>query len=179
MKTATKILLFLILLAMVSCRKPATYPIEPSIAFSNFLLELNPNTGKTERGVLEITYQDGDGDIGLNPQDTFPPFNFGSPFYYNLIIKYFEKQNGTFVEVPLLSWNPDSLRFDTLTFNARIPNLTPKNGNKNIKGIIQDTLFINNPLSSFDTIRFSVYLYDRAMHKSNEVTTPAIVRINK
>lgn len=179
MKTATKILLFLIPLAVVSCRKPETYPIEPSIAFSNFLLELNANTGKTERGVLEITYKDGDGDIGLNPQDTFPPFNFGSPFYYNLIIKYFEKQNGTFVEVPLLSWNPDSLRYDTLTFNARIPNLTPKNGNKNIKGVIQDTMFINNPLSTYDTIRFLVYLYDRAMHKSNEITTPEIVRINK
>ncbi len=177
MKSTAKILFILITIATVSCRKTETYPIEPQIEFSNFLLEINPNTGKSERGILEITYKDGDGDIGLNPADTFAPYNYGSPYYYNMIIKYYEKQNGVFKEVPLLAWNPDSLRYDTLTFNVRIPNITPKTGNKNIKGVIQDTMFIYNPLSDFDTIKFSVYIYDRALHKSNEITTPEIVRI--
>jgi hypothetical protein len=177
MKSTAKILFILISIATFSCRKTETYPIEPQIEFSKFLLEINPVTGKSERGILEIKYKDGDGDIGLNPSDTFAPYNFGSPYYYNMIIKYYEKQNGVFKEVPLLAWNPDSLRYDTLTFNVRIPDITPKTGNKNIKGIIQDTMFIYNPLSDFDTIKFSVYIYDRALHKSNEITTPEIVRI--
>ncbi len=176
MKTTAKILFILIIVITISCRKHETYPVVPAIEFSKFLLEVNTNTGKTERGVLEISYKDGDGDIGLNPSDTFAPYNFGSPYYYNMIIKYYEKQNGIFKEVPLLAWDTDSLRYDTLTFNARIPNLTPTNGNKNIKGIIQDTMFIYNPLSQFDTIKFSVFIYDRALHKSNIVTTPEIVR---
>ena len=179
MKTVAKVLFILFVLTVASCREKETFPIEPAITFSNFLLELDTVTGITQRGILELNYTDGDGDIGLDPSDTFPPFNPGSPYYYNMIIKYFEKQNGTFVEVPLLSWNPDSLRYDTLTFNARIPNLTPESGDKNIKGIIQDTMFIYNPLSQFDTIRFSVFIYDRALHKSNVVTTPEIIRYQK
>ena len=33
---------------------------------------------------MEITYKDGDGDIGLNPADTFAPYNYGSPYYYKV-----------------------------------------------------------------------------------------------
>ena len=93
---------------------------------------------------------------------------------FTLLLNY-ERQNGTFVEVPLLSWNPDTQKYDTITFNGRFPNLTPEHGNKAIKGVIQDTLYVNNPLSDFDTIKFKVSIYDRALHKSNEVETPMVV----
>ncbi len=176
MKTTTKILFILLAIWATSCKKPESYPIVPSIEFSKFLVESDTVTGIAQRGILEISFKDGDGDIGLDPSDTLPPFNLGSVYYYNMIIKYYEQQHGSFVEVPLLSWNSDSLHYDTLTFNARIPNLTPKYGNKSIKGIIQDTMFIYNPLSHFDTIRFSVFIYDRALHKSNVVFTPPILR---
>jgi hypothetical protein len=163
----------------LSCRKFEEFPVEPAIKFEDFLLEYNLETGKTERGVLIFSYTDGDGDLGLDNDDLNPPFNIGSPYYYNLIIKYFEKQNGTFVEVPLLVWNPDSARFDTLTFNTRFPKLLPEIVDKPIKGVFNDTLFILNPLSSYDTIKFSAYIYDRALHKSNTIETPEIVRISK
>ena len=158
-----------------SCRKFEEYPIEPVITYDNFTLLLNPQTGKTERGVLSISYTDGDGDLGLKPRDTFPPFNRGSEYYYNFIVKYYEKQNGEFVEVPLLSWNPDEQKYDTITFNSRFPWLTPDHGNMAIKGVIQDTMYVNNPLSDFDTIKFKVSIYDRALHLSNEIETPEIV----
>ena len=160
---------------MVSCRKFEEYPIEPVITFDNFTLLLNSQTGTTERGVLSIGYTDGDGDLGLNTGDTLPPFDKNGNYYYNFIVKYYERQNGTFVEVPLLSWNPDTQKYDTITFNGRFPNLTPEHGNKAIKGVIQDTLYVNNPLSDFDTIKFKVSIYDRALHKSNEVETPMVV----
>ncbi len=159
-----------------ACRKFETFPIEPAISFKEFLVEFNPETGITERGVLKFDYTDGDGDLGLEPWDTLPPYHRQGSYYYNLIIKYYEKQYGEFVEVPLLSWNPDSLYYDTITFNGRIPNLSPESGNMNIKGEIQDTLFIYNPLSDFDTIKFGVYIYDRALHSSNEIETGEIIR---
>jgi hypothetical protein len=138
---------------------------------------MNTSTGITERGVLVFDYKDGNGDLGLSTRDTLFPFNRSSKYYYNLIIKYFEKQNGVFVEVPLLSWNADSARFDTLTFNSRFPVLTPESGNQAIKGVFEDTLFIYNPLSSFDTIKFEAYIYDRSLNQSNTISTNEIVRV--
>ncbi|UBM62476.1 hypothetical protein LA303_00505 [Candidatus Sulfidibacterium hydrothermale] len=179
MKTGAKIGLILLLpalLCMVSCQNKEDYPIIPQIHFSRFLLEVDTAAHVARRGVLEFTFEDGDGDIGLPANYLQPPFDPGSKYYYNLIIKYFEKQNGKFVEVPLLSWNPDSGRYDTITFNARIPWLTPDLGDKSISGTIQDTLFLDNPLSDYDTIMFTFFIYDRALHKSNVDSTPPIVR---
>lgn len=180
MKISAKIGLILIGVIgtlLFSCRKFEEYPIEPVITFDNFTLLLNSQTGTTERGVLSIGYTDGDGDLGLNTSDTLPPFDRNGNYYYNIIVKYYERQNGTFVEVPLLSWNPDTQKYDTITFNGRFPNLTPEHGNKAIKGVIQDTLYVNNPLSDFDTIKYKVSIYDRALNKSNEVETSEIVVI--
>jgi len=179
MKYATKILILILVLssAILSCRKFEEFPNEPAITYNNFTVLFNPQTGITERGVIRFSYTDGDGDLGLDKGDTLPPFDKDSEYYYNLIIKYFEKQNGIFVEVPLLSWNVDSMYFDTLTFNSRFPVLTPESGNQAIKGIFNDTLFIYNPLSTFDTIKFKAYIIDRAFNKSNEIETGEIIRV--
>ena len=180
MKYTTKILILVLLVGLVvlSCRKFEDFPDIPAITYDNFVVLMNTQTGITERGVLVFSYTDGDGDLGLDKGDTLPPFNRKSEYYYNLIIKYFEKQNGTFVEVPLLSWNSDSSNYDTLTFNSRFPILTPESGNQAIKGVFEDTLFIYNPLSDFDTIKFKAYIYDRALNKSNEIETSEIVRVH-
>ncbi|MFK5857475.1 MAG: hypothetical protein QM503_15200 [Bacteroidota bacterium] len=179
MKYAAKILILLLIVGSVvlSCRKFEDFPDIPAITYSNFVVLMNPQTGITERGVLVFSYTDGNGDLGLSKGDTLPPYDRDSEYYYNLIIKYFEKQNGTFVEVPLLSWNSDSSYFDTLTFNSRFPVLTPFSGNQAIKGVFEDTLFIYNPLSSFDTIKFKAYIIDRAFNKSNEIETGEIIRV--
>jgi hypothetical protein len=182
MKVSTKIgliLLFLLGIIVVSCQKFDDFPPEPRIEYQSFLLEFNTQTGITERGVLAISYTDGDGDIGLRPRDTFPPYNFGSKYYYNLIIDYYEMQFGEWIKVPLVTWNPDKQEYDTLTFNARMPILTPPSGAQPIKGTIQDTLYIYNPLSEFDTIKFSAYIVDRALNESNTVETPPIVRVSE
>jgi len=182
MRLSTKITLILFLFGIFlfsTCSKFVDYPIEPQIEYNNFLLEFNQETGITERGVLFISYTDGDGDLGLRPRDTFPPFNYGSEYYYNMVIDYYEKQNGKWELVPLVFPNPGTGENDTLTFSVRIPYLTPFGGNQSIKGVIQDTMFLYNPLSDFDTIKFSVYIIDRALHKSNTVETPEIVRISK
>lgn len=156
-----------VLFVMEACLNQEDFPVEPWIRFNGFA-KIIDSTGIDNRGILEIYYQDGDGDIGLTQNDTLPPYD------YNLFIRYFEKKNGQFEEVFLTFFNKETQTVDTINMNARIPMLTPSGKNKAIKGIIQDTLFINNYSSPYDTILFEVYIIDRALHESNRVTTPEI-----
>jgi len=179
MKLSSKIQLFLIIILMtasVSCRKVEKFPDEPSIEYMNFTRIYNPDLDLYDRGVLQFSFEDGDGDIGLNSGDTFSPFNSTSPYYYNLIITYFEMQNGELTEVPILWFNPQTEQYDTLSLSSRIPNLTPEGVNKAISGEIFDTLFIYNFNSNYDTIKFDAYIIDRALNKSNTISTPVFVR---
>ncbi len=145
-----------------SCMKKETYPDIPQIEFAGWTSIFD--TGQfAKKGILAITFKDGNGDIGLNPGDTFPPYNKQGDYYYNYLIGYFEKQAGEYVKIDL---DPP--------FSARIPVLTPDNPNKAIKGLIVDTLSMN-PHPLFDTIRFELYIYDRALHQSNIIYTPDII----
>lgn len=161
----------LILLVMVSCKKYEEYPPEPTVEFLNFVV-LSDSNGIDQQGVLSFAYTDGDGNIGLYAYDTIAPYD------YNLFIKYFEQQNGVFKEILLITANTindSTIIYDTATFNGRIPILTPAGKNKSIRGEIEDTLFVNNPLSPYDTIKFEVYIVDRDLNKSNVISTPPIV----
>ncbi|MDP1622398.1 MAG: hypothetical protein Q8M08_08660 [Bacteroidales bacterium] len=145
-----------------SCMKKEVFPDIPEIAFQNFTLEFDTGI-YAKRGFLTISFKDGNGDIGLRPDQKSPPFDTGSIYYYNFIIDYFEKQNGNFVKIDL-----------TPPYNARIPYLTPDDPNKAIKGIIVDTLILN-PLPLHDTVKFKFFIYDRALNKSNMDSTPPII----
>ncbi len=155
--------LFLLVLGFSSCLKRNDFPDEPQIEYLDFVKYQNTQ-GKDSIGVLKFKFTDGDGDIGLDQQDTFPPFDISSQYYYNFYVKYFEKQNGNIVEVIL-----------PLPNNSRIPNITPVGQNKTLEGEIEVALYINNPTSSFDTIKFEAYIFDRALHQSNTIVTPEII----
>jgi hypothetical protein len=151
-----------------SCMKKEVYPDIPVIAFQDFTLMYGSRI-YPDSGLLTISFKDGDGDIGLRTDQKAPPFDTGSIYYYNYIIDYYEKQNGTFVK----------RIFDTASnsaFNSRIPYLTPNDPNKAIKGIIENTLdFHLMPAPVYDTIKLKFYIYDRALHKSNVDSTPPII----
>jgi hypothetical protein len=150
------------MLIFSSCMKKEVFPETPQIAFQSFVPVFD--TGKyATRGFLTISFKDGDGDIGLKEDETQPPFDTGSIYYYNYVIDYYEKQNGSFVRVDFL-----------IPFSTRIPYLTPEDPNKAIKGIIVDTLMLN-PKPAHDTIKFKFFIYDRALHKSNVDSTPPII----
>ncbi len=145
-----------------SCIKKEVFPDIPEIAFQGFTTEYD-SAGHATRGFLTIAFKDGNGDIGLRPDQINPPFDTGSIYYYNYIIDYYEKQNGTYVKVPLIP-----------SYNARIPYLTPDDANKAIKGIIVDSLELN-PVPVYDTIKFKFYIYDRGLNKSNVDSTPPVI----
>jgi hypothetical protein len=158
------ILFFLAVLftAFSGCMKKQSYSDTPEIGYLGF--ELIYDTAQVVRtGILSISYQDGNGDIGLSPSDTFPPYQRNGQYYYNYVITYFEKQNGVFKQVDL-----------TIPFSLRIPVLTPDDPNKAIKGYILDTIGLYPP-PLHDTIKFEAFIYDRALNKSNVITTPEII----
>jgi hypothetical protein len=152
----------LVLMTTTSCLKKEEFPIVPQIKYEGFDLEFDSGM-YAKRGYLTISFKDGDGDIGLFPEQKQPPFDTGSIYYYNYHIDYYERRMGTFVKIDL---DP--------SFNARIPYLTPSDPNKAIKGIIVDTLQLN-PAPVYDTIKFKFCIYDRALHRSNYDSTPPIV----
>jgi len=149
------------ILLVSSCVKQEEFSDIPEISLRPFVLLFD--TGQyAVKGILSFDFQDGNGDIGLNPGDTFVPYNRGGNYYYNLVIRYFEKRDTGYVEVVL---NPP--------FSARIPVLNPDYPGKAIKGFISDTLTMD-PSPAFDTVRFECFIYDRALNKSNILTTPDI-----
>lgn len=166
MKAFSKIQLFLpiiVFAVLFSCKKPETYPIEPTIAFGSFT-KIQNVLGKDDKGILKISFIDGDGDIGLAPEDTLAPYNLGSTYYYNFFIDYYEKQNGVYTKVEL-----------PMTNNSRIPVILPDGETKSVKGDIEVELNINNPFSAFDTIYYEASICDRALHISNVIKTPDII----
>lgn len=144
-----------------SCKKEEKYPVIPHIEFLSLEDIRSESSGMDVR--LTFKFQDGDGDIGLDEDDTDSPFDTASVYYYNCFISYFEKQNGEFVKVELPS-----------TLNMRIPRLSDYD-EESIEGEIYLDMYANNPFSTFDTIRYELYIVDRALNRSNTITTSEFI----
>lgn len=136
-----------------SCLDKQTASPVPLIAFNDF--QANKDTAN-----LFLDFTDGDGDIGLTQSDTVAPNN------YNCFITYYEKQKGTWVKRDL-----------PVEFNYRIPIINTTTKKKKLTGIIKIELkpFYYDPFSKFDTIKYELYIVDRAFNKSNVIETPEII----
>ena len=180
MKNSCIIGLLLLALAVLSCQKSVEYPIEPKITYEGFTYLFNADSTFSGEGIISFSYTDGDGDLGLNDEDTLPPFGFHDTHYYNMVIDYLKSVNGVFVKTPLLSphvpTNPaDTLvLYDTVTFNARFKRLRDSEEPKAISGTMEYKLTVQNPFSPQDTVKFEIHILDRALHESNVIQTEAI-----
>lgn len=163
--------IYMVALAMVlnSCKKDEQFPVEPAIKFKS-LEKFSDANGVDTALVLTITFTDGDGDIGLKAEDVNPPFDPGSEYYYNLYATYFIEQGGVFVPLPVSAVN-----------GYRIPYIENSSSNKAISGEIKIDLEILglNLIAPEGNFRFEVYIYDRALHKSNVITTDQIYLKNQ
>ncbi|MES2836294.1 MAG: hypothetical protein V4667_02130 [Bacteroidota bacterium] len=155
MKIGLKIVLLFSFIALVAfaCKRKDNVPDEPQIIFKDFLV-----LGDSAKLIIKFT--DGDGDLGLSDSDTEPPYDF------NTFITYYEKQNGTFVARDL-----------PFPFNYRIPVLNNSGRKKELNGELQITIAPTyyDPFSSYDTIKYSIYIQDKALNKSNVIETNEIV----
>lgn len=146
-------------LALVGCLKTEEFPVEPRISLKS-MAYLGDSL------VVTISFTDGDGDIGLSDDMTQPPFNSGSVYYNNLFYHSEKLVDGV--------WEDQELPY---AYRTKV--LTPEGQNKALDGEITiglaPPIFPVFPIETGDTCRFRIQLYDRALHESNLVYTPAIV----
>ncbi len=154
--------LFVVLL-LSSCFKSEEYPIEPII--SDPIFAFSGDSAK-----LTFSFTDGDGDIGLAPEDTLAPFNPDSYFHYNLHLDYYEKDD-------VNGWERGrDIDGDSIVFQYRLKPIVVKGKARGIKGTMDVTIInFSNPFSTeSDTIKYTIKLIDKALHESNVIETPEI-----
>lgn len=149
---------FLAALLLVSCWPAENLPAEPMIEFRSFTIHdsIDPLGNPAKAGLLTFYFEDGDGDLGLDP-----PKVPGDPSS-NLFLKLYRQKNGKFVLVtPGEPLYPEELR---------IPFLEPGGQNKILKGTMEVTLLylLYNP---HDTLYYDFWIRDRAGNESNTEKT--------
>lgn len=148
------------LILMHGCFKKVSYPNEPIISEPIVTL-----TG--DSAIVSFTFTDGDGDIGLNDNETAPPYDTSSYYYYNLYLDYYEKDD-------VNGWQRGlDLAGDSISFKYRIERLEIKGKQRGMKGTVDVNISsYRNPFSSqSDTILFKIRLIDRALNVSNTIET--------
>lgn len=166
----------LVIAALYSCKPEESYPPTPELSFEGYD-KIKRENGKDSFITLHLRFKDGDGDIGLTGQDSFPPFSYGQPYYYNLLVDFYSIKNGQEIKITSPFIVPDTLYRDTVQFHQRIANLTPEGRNKAIKGrldVLTPFFIIDISGDVPDSIRYKVTLIDRKLNRSNQVVTPDI-----
>ncbi|GAB3813014.1 hypothetical protein [Pontibacter rugosus] len=175
MKYMLKYSTILLVLAIIvgGCRKEPNYSDVPEITFDR-VEQFTYLVDKTYQDTLYIVvdFQDGDGNLGLsrgvNGKQEGPdfegPFERGSPYYDNFFANLQIKRGNNYISSPL-------------TISGRFPRLSNDDKPETLEGEIKFMIgsFSTLVYPAGDTIRFEVYLYDRALNKSNTVYTDDIV----
>lgn len=155
--------LLLLCLLLGACFKKKHFSDVPAIAFVAF-----QPLGDSAK--ITLSFEDGDGDIGLAADQISAPYDIGSRYHYNLYMVYYEKDD-------VLGWIPGTdFNGDSIVFRNRIlPIYTGKA--KGLEGQIIATIepLYYNPFSSQnDTIKYKIQLIDRALHESSWIETGEI-----
>lgn len=125
---------------------------------------------------LNIRFTDGDGDFGLEPNQTNPPFNLYEEdstinfFYFNLHVDTYYRSEGEWVPVIL----PDG----ALGNNWRIPDLTPEGQSKQLRVLVRVDFSNTNEemlTDEMDTVQYRAVIVDRALNISNEARTEPVI----
>jgi hypothetical protein len=155
--------LLLIIVLLSSCLKQEDFPNRPDVEFIGFFPSSIATNSADSLGFVRFSFTDGDGDLGLGDGDTLGVFAQGQPYYYNLFIHYFEKQNGEYIEV-----------VPPLPFHVRFKRLVAVGGNGSLQGQMDVGVF-GRPGTPYDTIRYEMYIVDRALQHSDTLVTNDIV----
>lgn len=157
------VLAFIVLMIISSCgKKIILYPSEPVITYKDFIRYGDPSNPDSVK--LVVSFTDNEGDVGLDKADTQGIFKYG-----NLFMVYYYDSLGHWA-----AYDPNPAPpFDTLKFSYRVPPLHPQvHDPEPTTGIIYAKQYPF--ISPFKKIKYGVYMYDKAMHKSNTIETPAI-----
>ncbi len=170
----SRIRLSLAVVVMLSgCLKPEEFPDEPILTFKSLeqKYEAVLNDPDPERFIyVTVGFTDGDGDIGLDPQDTLSPFGVGEAHNFNFVCDFKMLIDGQWTDIGS-EW-PN-----------RIKRISPSGQDPTLNGEIivkvgpypEPRVGPVQPILTGDTMRVSVSLEDRSLHMSNTVTSEAFV----
>jgi len=163
---------------MGACFPEPDYPDTPAIGFKSIR---NSPAKLLDTVRVSISFQDGNGDLGLASEDTVPPFQAlqankkPNLFYNNIFVSIYKKVKGVFVPVIFQS--------EGFNLNGRFPLLNPKGKVKPLEGELSYEIlffyafpeFYSPRINLKDTLVFDVQITDRALNKSNTIRTEEIV----
>ncbi len=160
-----------------ACITKPDFAFEPAIGFESIrvqsFFDLN-GFSVVDSAFITISYRDGNGDIGLTPSDTLPPYQrfeedgtTENRFFFNYHCSIERKINGSYQPFPL----PNDANL-----NGRISPLTDLGQSNPVEGTITYNLGVEPSIFNFnDTIRFKIFIIDRALNISNTIETDSII----
>jgi hypothetical protein len=162
------IIIVIVSILLFGCPNPQKYPDEPQIDFLQFVLTDtvdDPSLGnKVKNCKLRFDLIDGDGDIGLNPEDTIG-VDIDTVYRNNFLSVLYQVKNS------------DTLTVDSLNgYNFRIPDIQPVGQNKTIQAVVEIDMQFNYYKDTllYDSVIFEFFIIDRALNKSNIEITPVL-----
>ena len=175
--THIKFLFFIgILFFAFSCKKPIVLPPEPEIEFVSVrTIDTidSPELGnRVIYNELKFSLIDGDGDIGNEV------YSYNDINYNNTFLKLFKKENGVFSEHKIVIYTEDEgeLVTDTVVTEYRLPMVPIAGGqDKTLKAHVFLLVAIDLVKLPFDTLKYELFVKDRADHESNIIETSEII----
>ncbi|HSZ24133.1 MAG TPA: hypothetical protein VK766_00340 [Cytophagaceae bacterium] len=175
-------------LSFDSCKKLPNFSVIPSIQVESNWYNITRNFEDSSMGsfcdsvTIKLKFEDGDGDLGLSADDI--KNNTTPNFYMKTYIT-----NGAFnYQGTLYNYK------DTILYTGQFPPLTylPENIKGPVSGELRYSVkfdYVNYYMTVYDNIKgkdttvqvtndslkFDIYVMDRASHVSNTVTTPILV----
>ncbi len=153
-------------MSLNACSDPEEIHI-PMLEFDRYDLIKEVNSNRDSLLILHIKYSDEDGDIGLGPADTFPPYHEGMN-RYNLWVDIFDEDNGGLDTITIGSTSIPQ------NFHQRIPDLRPTGKSKYIEGSIEVSYDAGSLTLYPDKIRVFMTLLDRKLHQSQKIDVGSI-----
>lgn len=177
----TFLLLFGISLTLSACFSPPDFANAPAIDFKSIegVRTTDPLGNAQDSITVTITFKDGDGDLGIASNDTFPPYQalttndagdiISNYFHHNYHLKVKRFKNGQTEDVAFLDGGGIKGRFGPMVGESG-----PIEGELNF-----GRYFLvgngNRTFNNFDTIFFEINIVDRALNISNTIESEAIV----
>ncbi|MBC8082849.1 MAG: hypothetical protein H7Z21_06505 [Hymenobacter sp.] len=174
--------------AVTSCISPPEFPDTPSIKFERLTVVRQPLSAPgalpVDSVIVTVSFEDGDGDLGLTPEEySNPPYQRtnadGSlnPNHWNYFIRLFVR-NPTSGQFEPYTLTPDNLSIPPDRYYSQFPHLEP-NPDKEapLQGDLRFglTYTLGSPFYPGQEVRFEVSIKDREFHESNTVTTSSFL----
>lgn len=173
--------IFLILSSIVllqTCIVKPDFSEVPEIYFEGIQkISLNTDGIKSDSIIISVHFKDGNGDLGLGSGDTLSPYQeknsdgTPNPFFYNYFVTMEKKTSTGYT--PIVFTGPN--------LNGRFPVLNTESKAIPIEGTLRRGIniylfsypVINIPKNSY--VRFKIQIADKALNKSNTITTDSLL----